>query len=101
MRARIYQPAKSAMQSGRSKADQWVLEFPRNDRASPDMLMGWQSSSETAQTIHLAFSTKEEAIAYAEKYGLDYYVIKAGRQRKKLQGYADNFATNRPESWTH
>ena len=101
MRVRIYQPAKSAMQSGRNKSDHWMLEFPRHDRATPDHLMGWQSSSDTTRTIHMAFPSKEEAIAYAEKYGFDYHVIKTGSRRTKLRGYADNFASNRRQSWTH
>jgi hypothetical protein len=101
MRVRIYQPTKSSMQSGQSRSDHWILEFPRNDRATPDMLMGWQSSSETAHTIHMAFPSKEEAIAYADKYSLDYHVIKTGNRHARLQGYADNFTPGRRQAWTH
>ena len=101
MTVRIYQPAKSAMQSGRAKTDEWVLEFARNAVALPDQLMGWQSSSDTTRTIHLKFDSKDAAIAYAEKMGVAYHVIRSGSRRQKLRGYADNFATNRRQAWTH
>jgi hypothetical protein len=101
MTVRIYQPAKSAMQSGRSKSTEWVLEFERHDAALPDRLMGWQSSSDTTRTIHLKFASKEDAIAYAEKMGVDYHVIRTGSRRTKLRAYADNFAAGRRQAWTH
>ena len=101
MRARIYQPAKSAMQSGRAKTDAWVLEFPRNDRATPDALMGWQSSADTMRTIRLSFASKEEALAYADKAGLAAHVIKTGAHRTRLKAYADNFAAGKRQAWTH
>jgi hypothetical protein len=101
MTVRIYQPAKSAMQSGRSKSTEWVLEFERNDAALPDRLMGWQSSSDTTRTIHLKFTTKDDAIAYAVRMGVAYHVIRTGARRAKIRGYADNFAANRRQAWTH
>ena len=101
MRVRIYQPSRSAMQSGRGSSSDWVMECPRHDRATPDLLMGWQSSSDTTRTVRLSFPTKEEAILYAERYGFDYQVIKSGSRRVERRSYADNFASNRRGSWTH
>ena len=45
MRARIYQPAKTAMQSGTAKTTTWVLEFAPASAREVDPLMGWTSSS--------------------------------------------------------
>ena len=101
MRVRIYKPSKSAMQSGRNKSDDWVLEFPRHYAATPDMLMGWQSSSDTTRTIRMVFPTKDDAIAYANTYGFDYHVIKSVHRRLKLRAYADNFASGHRQAWTH
>lgn len=101
MTVRIYQPAKSAMQSGRAKTTEWVLEFPRSSAALPDRLMGWQSSSDTTRTIHLKFDSKDDAIAYAEKMGMAYHVIRTGARRTKIRGYADNFMAGRRQAWTH
>ena len=69
MRARIYQPPKNAMQSGRAGTHEWVLEFERLSPQRPDPLMGWIGSSDTQQQVRLTFATREEAVAYAEKQG--------------------------------
>ena len=52
MRARIYQPPKNAMQSGRAGTHEWVLEFERLSPQRPDPLMGWIGSSDTQQQVH-------------------------------------------------
>lgn len=101
MRARIYQKAKTAMQSGRAGSSEWVLEFPRFDKATPDRLMGWQSSSDTIRTVHLRFASSDEAVAYAEANAIDYIILRTGSRRMKTQGYADNFAHGRRQAWTH
>ena len=41
--------------------------------------------------MRLAFATKDEAIAYAEKHGFHYHVVPAPPVKLKLQAYADNF----------
>ena len=101
MRSRIYQKSKTAMQSGRAGTSEWVLEFPRHDRATPDRLMGWQSSSDTLRTVHLKFPSLDDAIAYAETNDIDYIVVKQGYRRRPIRGYADNFAFTKRQSWTH
>jgi len=101
MRVRIYQPTKNAMQSGRAGTDAWVLEYPRQDKAVPDALMGWQSSADTLKTVHLHFATADEAIAYAESHGMEYIVLRHGNRRPKRRAYADNFAFGKRQAWTH
>ena len=101
MRARIYQKAKTAMQSGRAGIDDWVLEYPRLDRALPDRLMGWQSSGDTMKTIHLSFPSADEAMTWAEENGIDYTVYRPANRRIKRRAYADNFDFRRRQAWTH
>ena len=102
MRAHIYQKAKTAMQSGRAQCSDWVLEFPRNAKAVPDKLMGWQSSGDTMRTVRLLFSCQEEAVAYAQAHGVDYIVKrKSSRQGLRPRAYQDNFAYDRRQTWTH
>ena len=100
-KARIYQPAKTAMQSGRSKTKKWVLEFARASRVAPEPLMGWQSSSDTRRQIKLYFENIEDAVAFAKKCELDYVVKKPQRRSPKPKAYADNFAFDRAGAWTH
>ncbi len=90
---RIYQPAKTAMQSGRKKTEKWVLEFePVAKQIDP--LMGWTSSEDTRNQVRMRFPTKEAAIAFAEKNGLNYRVHEPHARRIKPKSYASNFHTN-------
>ena len=99
--ALIYQPAKTAMQSGRSKTKRWVLEFARASRVAPEPLMGWQSSGDTRRQVKLYFDRIEDAVAYAEKHEIDYVVKKQQTRSPKTKAYADNFAFGRTGAWTH
>ena len=100
-KARIYQPAKTAMQSGRSKTKRWVLDFARSSRVMPEPLMGWQSSADTMRQVKLYFDSVDDAVAYAEKHSLDYIVTMPQQRSLKPKAYADNFAFGRAGSWTH
>jgi hypothetical protein len=101
MRARIYQPPKTAMQSGWAGTHQWVLEFEPSSPRRPDPLMGWIGSADTRAQIRLHFDTSDEAVAYAKKEGLDYDLELPQLRRVKPKAYADNFRYGRIENWTH
>ena len=91
MKAKIFKPAKTAMQSGRSKFNKWVLKFSDKKNQLKDTMMGWNGGSSTISQIELKFSSKEEAINYAKKNGIDYEVLET-RERKVInKSYADNF----------
>ena len=66
MKAKIYKPSKTAMQSGLKKFDKWVIEYITDDPGI-NPLMGWESSTDTYGELKLEFSTKELAIEYAKK----------------------------------
>ncbi|MXO84938.1 ETC complex I subunit [Altererythrobacter aurantiacus] len=91
MAARIYQRAKSAMQSGKARVDEWILEFEQSEARKPDPLMGWTGSSDTQSQVRLTFPDKEAAKAYAEKHGIAARVHPTPPKKLKLQAYADNF----------
>ena len=74
---RIYQPTKNAMQSGRANSKRWVLEFEPG-RKQTDSLMGWVGSADTRNQLKLRFASKEAAIAYADKHGLQVMCIRIG-----------------------
>ena len=103
MRARIYQPAKTAMSSGTAKTKGWVLEFAPESAREVDPLMGWTSSSDTQAQVKLTFETKEAAVDYARAHGIE-AVVKEPHKRKpniRPMGYGENFATGRRGAWTH
>ncbi len=101
--ARIYKPAKTAMQSGTAKTHDWVLEFAPESAREVDPLMGWTSSSDTQAQVRLRFETKEAAVAYAAEKGIDAIVQEPKERRPNVRpgGYGENFATNRRGAWTH
>ncbi|MDB5683468.1 MAG: complex subunit [Sphingomonas bacterium] len=90
--ARIYQRAKSSMQSGRAQLGQWTLEHEPAEAKRPDPLTGWAGSGDTrSDQIRLSFPTLDAARAYAEKHGLTCRIVPAAERTLKLQTYADNF----------
>lgn len=91
MSARIYQRPKNAMQSGKARIADWLLEFEPAEAKRPDPLMGWAGSGDMKQQIVLKFASVDEAKAYAERYGIEAYVAPTPPKRLKLQSYADNF----------
>ncbi len=101
MIARIYQPAKTAMQSGAAKTRHWVLEYEPEVPREAEPLMGWTASSDMKQQLRLTFPTKEDAIDYATKYGIPYRLHEPHKRRKLKKAYADNFKFGRVVSWTH
>jgi hypothetical protein len=101
MVARIYQPARNAMQSGKAKSQAWVLDYEAEAPRSADPLMGWTSSGDMKQQVRLKFASREEAIAYAERSGIAYRVEEAKTVRRQLKSYSDNFRFGRPDLWTH
>ena len=101
MRAKIYQPTRNAMQSGRAKSSGWVLEFVGSASKSVDPLMGWTSSSNTDQQVRLSFDKREDAIAYCQREGIAFQVTEPRKPKRIIKTYADNFATDRKRPWTH
>jgi hypothetical protein len=101
MPARIYKPAKTAMQSGPARTKEWVLEFEPEAAREIDPLMGWTSSRDMKAQVRLAFDTKEDAVAYAERAGIPYRVMEPKPRRNVRKSYADNFRFGRTGSWTH
>ena len=89
-KAKIYKPAKTAMQSGKRNTKNWILEFDTlNTGINP--LMGWETSQDTMSEIKLEFSNKEQSINYAKKNNIDYYVVEPQKSKIIKKSYADNF----------
>jgi hypothetical protein len=103
MRARIYQPARTAMQSGTAKTQGWVLEFAPATAREVDPLMGWTSSDDTQTQVRLRFDSREAAETYATAKGIEFDVMepKARKPILRPRGYGENFATDRKGAWTH
>ena len=92
-KAKIYKPTKTAMQSGKRNTKYWLLEFETlNTGINP--LMGWESSKDTMSEVKLQFPTKKQAIEYAKKNNINYYIINPQKRKIIKKSYADNFLKN-------
>ena len=91
MQAKIYKPAKTAMQSGRAKYNKWILKISDSKNQTKDTMMGWNGGSNTISQIQLQFKTKEDAINYAKSNDLDYEVLATSERKVISKSYADNF----------
>ena len=101
MRARIYKPAKNAMQSGRARTKLWLLEFEPESPQLADPLMGWTSSGDMRRQVALEFDTAGEAVAYAEANAIPYQIFEPHRPNPRPKAYADNFKFDRKVPWSH
>jgi hypothetical protein len=99
--ARIYKPAKTAMQSGNAKTKEWVLDFAPEQPREIEPLMGWTSSGDMRQQVRLRFDNAEEAVAYCERHGIAYQLFAPKPETRPTLSYSDNFAFKRRDAWTH
>ena len=89
-KAKIYKPAKTAMQSGKGNAKEWVLEFDTSKNGL-NLLTGWETSTDTMSEIKLNFLTKEKAVEYAKNNYIDFYIVEPQKRKIIKKSYADNF----------
>lgn len=101
MLAKIYRPARNAMQSGTAKSQEWLLEFESTTARTVDPLMGWIGNADTNTQVRLTFETREEAIDYARRQGIPFQVTEPRPARRVIKSYAENFAAVRKRPWTH
>ena len=89
-KAKIYKPSKTAMQSAKGNTRNWLLEFDtKNTEINP--LMGWETSKDTMSEVKLEFLTREQAINYAKKNNIDYYIVEPQKIKLIKKSYKDNF----------
>jgi hypothetical protein len=101
MTARIYKPAKTAMQQGLAATREWVLEYEAERPLGIEPLMGWTSSSDTRGQVRMSFATRQEAIAFATRQGIPFRVDDAQKSELRPKSYAENFKFGRIDRWTH
>ena len=96
--ARIYQPARTATQSGRGKTHVWVLEFEPAAPREVEPLMGWTASADMDQEVRLSFPSRDAALDYAKRHDIA-ATVQASHARTVLpKSYSDNFRFDRVEA---
>jgi hypothetical protein len=101
MTARIYRPARTAMQSGTAKTERWLLEYEPERPREIEPLMGWTSSGDMKSQLKLWFDNREDAVAYATRNGIPFRVEQPHEARRRSMAYSDNFKFGRVGQWTH
>lgn len=101
MLAKIYRPAKNAMQSGKAGTRKWRLEFEAASASRNEALMGWVSSADTKGQVRMEFDSKEQAIAFARTHNIPHQVTEPVETKRIPRAYGDNFAFTRREPWSH
>src|ERR1700704_1584554 len=101
MTARIFKPAKNAMQSGKAQTREWQLDYEPEQPRAIEPLMGWTSSGDMKQQLSLRFDTKEDGGPFGEPKAIPYRAINPREPARRPPAYADNFAFRRGEPWTH
>jgi hypothetical protein len=89
--ARISELDRRTTQSGKANAGLWQLEFERQEGQRADPLTGWNGSGDTNTQVRISFKTREEAIAFCNRKGIQYHLVPAAPVELKIQAYADNF----------
>lgn len=95
MKARIYCPAKTAMQSGRSKQGQWHIDFMEEKQEYQDPIMGWAGARQTLSQLKLTFQSPEEAASYLQQKGIPYVIEEKNETDFRGKSYSDNFDPNK------
>src|SRR5712691_10243488 len=101
MVARIYKPAKTAMQQGLAATREWVLEYEPEKPKGIEPLMGWTSSSDMRTQVRMSFATRDEAIAFTTRQGIPFRVDEPQSTALRPKSYAENFKFGRIDRWTH
>ena len=90
MKAIIYRPSKSAMQSGLKNTKKWLLKLEPHEKYI-DSFTGWTGSKGAQQSKLFSFDTREEAENFAKSQELDYEVFAPQEKQVQPKSYIDNF----------
>ena len=78
------------MQSAKRNTKNWLMEFDTLDTGI-NPLMGWETSQDTMSEVKLEFPSIKQAINYAKKNNIDYYIVEPKEKKIIIKSYADNF----------
>ncbi len=87
----IFQPAKSAMQSGTSKSKKWCLINSDVSESFNSSKFGWNGSTNPEKKIQIFFKTLEDAKRFASKNQYEFTVVESQKRKILKKSYAKNF----------
>tara|TARA_B100000035_G_scaffold70863_1_gene58198 strand:+ start:727 stop:1023 length:297 start_codon:yes stop_codon:yes gene_type:complete len=87
----IFQPSKSAMQSGLGKSEKWCLSNSTANESFINSVFCWTGSSNSEKNLTLFFDTLESAVRYAESKSFKFDVIEPKKRKIIKKSYSRNF----------
>ncbi|CDQ93946.1 unnamed protein product, partial [Oncorhynchus mykiss] len=87
----IFVPARTAMQSGAHGTKKWKIDFDTRERWE-NPLMGWASTGDPMSNVNLTFTSKDDAVAFAEKNGWSYDITEKMEKKPRAKSYGANFS---------
>ena len=87
----IFQPSKSAMQSGLGKSEKWCLSNSAANESFINSVFCWTGSSNSEKNLTLFFDTLESAVRYAESKSFKFDVIEPKKRKVIKKSYSRNF----------
>ncbi len=97
MTARIYKPARTAMQSGTAKTKEWVLDYEPEQPRTVEPLMGWTSTGDMKQQCGCTSTPRKRPSRIASATASPIRCSRASRRSAQRISYSDNFAYPRRE----
>jgi NADH dehydrogenase (ubiquinone) Fe-S protein 4 len=92
MIVKIFKKYKSPTQLGKANTNLWIMEFLSNDDRFQEQIMGWTGSINMyPNEVKLQFKNKEEAINFAKKNKLEFFVQDSNKQKFTIKTYVNNY----------
>ncbi|MSO14497.1 NADH dehydrogenase ubiquinone Fe-S protein 4 [Rickettsiales endosymbiont of Trichoplax sp. H2] len=92
MIVKIFKEYKNPTQSGKANTNHWTIEFLSNDDRFQEQIMGWTGSTNMYPSeVKLQFKNKEEAINFAKKNKLEFFVQDLNKQKFTIKSYVNNY----------
>ena len=92
MIVKIYKDYKMPTQSGRANINEWIREFMSVDDRFQEQIMGWTGSENMyPNEVKLRFENKKQAITFAKKNKLDFFIKEPIEVKQTIKSYIDNY----------
>jgi hypothetical protein len=92
MIVKIYKDYQTPTQSGIANINQWILEFISTDDRFQEQIMGWTGSSNMYPSeVKLRFEDKNQAVKFAKKNKLEFFIQEYAEGEKTIKSYVNNY----------
>ena len=87
----IFQPTKSAMQSGLNNSKKWCLTNVEAHKTYLNSIFCWTGSSNPEKNIQIFFDDLDSAVRFAKSKGHNFEIINTPKRKIIKKSYSNNF----------